>query len=182
MLVIPGYLGRGTKHLMTGLQPKEQPAYVKKGFPRCLPLSAEGHGGWQGQHTVHGTTTQEVKLPSQAVRTALGCEFRNAAGRTLIFLLWTGQSTSHVRGQEIPIVRQKGPSWFRSPPLVISNPVGNPCFNPRHPLSLPFGKSNYILLREPHFSRKDGARERDSNQELEKTSRRERWCSANSCS
>lgn len=54
-------------------------ANSKKGFPRSLPLSEES-GGCQGQHTMHGTATPKVKLPSQAVRTALGCELQTAPG------------------------------------------------------------------------------------------------------
>lgn len=116
---------------------------------RWVPGSA--HSAWY-RHT-------RGQLPSQAARIALGCELETGLG---------GQQSSPFEQDRVrytcvakryQLSDWRGQSWFRSPPLVISNPAGNPCFNPRHPLSLPFGKNNYIQLREPHSSWKNGTRE-----------------------
>lgn len=54
-------------------QAKEQAACLKKAFSKLSPFEEDSE--CLGQHkSVHGTATHEVKLPSQAMRIALGCE------------------------------------------------------------------------------------------------------------
>lgn len=129
-------------------QAKKQHAW-RKHFPSCLHLFEED-SECLGQHkSVHGTATHEVKLPSQAMRIALGCE---------IDMGCQDSNFSLLQGTKCASVQPSGVNyWYRSLPPVIANPLGNPCFSPRLPVSLPVGKGNYILQREPHFSWKNGA-------------------------
>lgn len=149
MLATLEYLDKGSNTWWQNIRQRSKQHAWRKGFPSCVHLFEED-SECLGQHkSVHGTATHEVKLPSQAMKIAFGCEIdMGCQDNNLPLLQWT---------KFISVQPSDANYWYRSLPPVISNPLGNPCFNPSLPLSLPVGKGNYILQREPHFSWKNGA-------------------------